>query len=45
MAIPAKAARDWVEAEVRRTNTFNSAALAWPGRVRKLDRIDPSFRT
>ncbi len=45
MSIPPKEARDWVEAEVRRTNTFNSAALAWPALVRKLDRLDPSYRT
>ena len=33
-----------VKANVERVLTGLGGALAWPGLLRKLDRIDPSFR-
>ena len=45
LAMPDRAAQAWVESEVKRTNWFNAANLAWPGLLRKLDRLDPSYRT
>jgi hypothetical protein len=44
LVLPDRAACEWVESEVKRTNSFDSAAKAWPALLTMLDEVDPGYR-